>query len=332
MQYIAIINHINADGEEQIATCAISAQDARTAHAIAAQTANNGDEIRIYPDTATAAGIARGALMVARRTAINAIKRTGGNPTQHRIEREFAAANARCVGAETADRILYVIRTYSADTQDFFSIAMDALTETALLNLDITEQYHRAYLALNAYIHAQRAATEREISTEYLIDGGGDIVSINTALSQIIRGGDRWTPTDGGTMDADTATRLGVAIRGAMVALSPTQRDIVRRAALGYSQRQIAEQTGRGVATIARNLALIRAKVSEYLHDNAPEFGAMIDSMAVTAATHTANSSEGANKRRTADGAERKAAKNAEYCKAYRARKAAERKAQSGKK
>ena len=332
MHYTVIIT--TADGRQTINH--IDAQDARTAHEHGA--AMNQDataSIRVYPTTqdehgATIdAGVARGALMVARRTAANAVRRTGGNETQCRIDKELTAANARCHGAGTAQRIIEVISSYSADTQDFFGYAAQGIADGIAAGLDIAEQYHGAFIALNKFVHSQRSATEHELSTEFIIDGGGDIVAINTAISAIIRGGDKWTPTDGGGMDAETAARLGAAIAAAMRTVTPTQRKIAELTGRGYSQRPIAEKTGRGVATVARNLANVRAKIAEYMRDNAPEFSEMIDSMSVTAATHTANIS---NAGRTAAAQERKAAKNAEYCKAYRARKAAERAAQNGNK
>ena len=319
MKYIITIT----DNDGMTTQTTTTAADARQAHDHAATIAADGAQIRVYPSTTTAAGIARGAIMVARRTAVNAVMRTGGNETQNRIERETAAINARIRGAETADRILSVVREYDHNTQEFVSIAAAALSTAAAQGLEISAQYKAAYRELNAAIHAQRAATEYELSTEFLTDGGGDIVSINHAIAAIIRGGDNWTPTDGGTMDAETAARLGAAIADAMRTLSETQRHIVELLARGYSQRQIAEKTGKQLATINRNIAIIRGKVSEYISGAAAEFTPLIQA-AETAAAATAAKNGG----RTAAGAARhKAAHNAEYYREYRARKAAERKA-----
>lgn len=323
MQYTIIIT--TADGKQTTHTT--TAHDARTAHEHGATIAHDtAASIRVYPTTqdehgaTIAAGIARGALMVARRTAANAVRRTGGNETQCRIDKELTAANARCHGAETARRIIDVIADYSADTQDFFAIAAAGLADAVADGASIADQYHAAFLALNRHIHTQRSATAYEISTEFITDGGGDIVAINTAISAIIRGGDKWTPTDGGNMDARTAARLGMAITAALRQVSPTQRHIAELLGRGYSQRHIAELLGRGTSTINRNIAIMRGKISEYIHTSAPEFSEMIYSMTVIEATQTANVS---NAGRTAAARKRKAAKNAEYCKAYRARKAA---------
>jgi len=338
MEYIYTITTTDADGNQTTTEYTINATDARTAHNAAEINKPHGATVRVYPSTATAAGIMRGAVMVGRRTAINAIKRQG-TPTQHRIEREFAAINARLVGAETPERINAVIADYSADTQDFYSIAKTALItgydhtdkrthETVHYNglvdgATIGEQYHTAFIALNAYIHSQRAATEYEISTEFLTDGGGDLVAINTAISAIIRGGEKWTPTDGGEMDAATAARLGAAIADAMRIVTPTQRRIAELLGRGYSQRQIAENMGRELATVNRNIAIMRGKIAEYIREHTPEFVQLIRTAETAAAAQGA-----ANGGRTAAGAERKAAQDkatqAERARRYRERKAAQ--------
>lgn len=337
MEYIYTITTTDADGNQTTTEYTINATDARTAHNAAETNKPHGATVRVYPSTATAAGIMRGAVMVGRRTAINAIKRQG-TPTQHRIEREFAAINARLVGAETPERINAVIADYSADTQDFYSLALMGLQEGRTAGASIGEQYHAAFLTLNKYIHAQRAATEYEISTEFLTDGGGDLVAINTAISAIIRGGEKWTPTDGGEMDAATAARLGAAIADAMRIVTPTQRKIAELLGRGYSQRQIAEQTGRKVASVNQNIAIMRNKIAEYIRDNSPEFVQLIRTAETAAAaqdvaTHNADADKrrtdagaarhnaNANRKRTEEGKRRERERKA----AYKARKAAER-------
>lgn len=333
MEYIIITTTTDADGNITTTQTTTTATDAKQAHDHA--TTTDGAQIRVYPSTATAAGIARGAVMIARRTAVNAVMRTGGNETQNRIERETAAINARIRGAETAERILTVVNDYSQDTREFFSTAAAALSIAAAQGMEIAEQYRAAYRELNAAIHAQRAATEYEISTEFLTDGGGDLVSINTAIASIMRGGDKWTPTDGGNMDAATAARLGAAIADAMRLLSPTQRRIAEMLGRGYSQRRIAEMTGRAVSTVAQNIAILRGKIAGYISGAAAEFAYMVDGhnggstvrvdVATAAAETAAAHNSGADGRRTAAGAAKhKAAHNAEYYREYRRRKAAE--------
>lgn len=323
MKYIIYTTTNTTDGNQTTARKTVNATDARTARMHIDAHTPNGATVRVYPHTGTDVGIMRGAVMVARRTAINAIKRHG-TETQYRIEREFAAINARLVGAETPERVNTVISTYSPDTQDFYSIALLGLQEGKAAGLSIPEQYSVAYRALNAHIHSLNAATEYELSTEFLTDGGGDLVAINTAIASIIRGGDKWTPTDGGEMDAATAARLGAAIADAMRTVTPTQRKIAELLGRGYSQRKIAEKTERDLRTVSRNIAIMRDKITTYMRDNASEFVHMIDGNngcttiiqeeTAAAATQAAASMRGGKK-------------DAAYYREYRARKAAERKA-----
>ena len=139
-------------------------------------------------------------------------------------------------------------------------------------------------------------------------------------------------------MDAETAARLGAALSAAMRTITPTQRHIAELLGRGYSQRQIAEKTGRKAATVNQNIANIRAKIAAYIRDNAPEFADMIDGAAVdTAATAAADHNRTADGRRTANGAARHSAQmkatQAERARRYRERKAAERMAaQNGNK
>ena len=363
MLYTIIITSTSTNPDGTITTnsttSTINANSAKEAHECTTATAAraSGADVRVYPSlvgndgTMSDVGIMRGALLVARRTAANAIKRGGGNvgvdvdgataaarakaaataartaASTHAgvINRMFAmlgelnAANARCNGAENAARIDYVMRDYSQDTREYFNIAAAALVDgVAKHGADIVECYHAAYLALNRYIAGERAATEHELSTEYIVDGGGDIVSYNSAVASILRGGDKWTPTDGGTMDAATAARLGDAIAAAAAILSPTQKRIVELVARGYSQRQVAAMMNRTSRTIEKNIAIIRDKMAAAMGGG--EFAPMIDSARTTA-------SAAATQKRTAAGAARKAASDkatqAARAAAYRARKKA---------
>lgn len=334
MKYIIITTTTDANGN--VTTTTTTATDAKQARDHAITIAADGASVRVYPDTTTDAGQARGAVMVMRRTAANGIKKTGGNDTQRRIERETAAINARIRGAETAERIISVVADYSPDTQDYFDIAVSALSCTAAQGMDIAAQYSAAYAELNRAIHAQRAATAREISTEFIRDGGGDLVAVNRAIAWILRGSDKWTPTDGGEMDAETAARLDDAIHGGMTVLTPTQRDIFELLARGYSQRRISAKIGRELATVNRHVAILRGKLAGYIRDTMPDFAyragahngattVRVDSAttAATAAAHTMTVDRHANT------AERKT-QNAERARRYRERKAAERNAQKG--
>ena len=363
MLYTIIIT--NTDGEHvNTNTINFNADSAQQAHEHAASIANGAARVRVYPTLTDDnggmldVGIMRGALMVARRTALNSVMRGGGKVTADidgtqaakakaaaaaaRIAAnihggvinrlftmlgELNSANARCNGATTAARIDGVINEYSQDTREFFAIAAAGLIDGIREHgADIVECYHTAYLTLNRYIASERAATERELSTEYIIDGGGDIVAFNDAIASIIRGGEKWTAADGGGMDKATAARLGDAIAAAAAALNPTQKRITILLGRGYSQAQIASITNRKPSTINANVSIIRECIAAAMRDG--EFASMIDSArTAAAAANTREHAAKANKQRTANGAARKAASDkatqAARAKAYRERKKA---------
>lgn len=308
MKYVAIVTTTDTDERMNI-----DAIDARQAHDVAAKAYPTAETVRVYPATDTDAGIVRGAIMVIRRTAVNGVLRTGGTPTQAKLERETAALNARVRGVDDAARLFSMLPNYSHDMQDMLSDAMTALTCTVGATLE--EKYAAAYREVNKAIHEQAAASEYEISTEFLLDGNGDLVSLNAAIAAIIHGTDKWTPTDGGTMDAETAARLGAALSAALRTVNPTQRKIAEYLARGYSQRRIATETRRDVRTVSRNIAILREKVGAYL--DITEFAPLIRAALVSAAAKKATASQKGGK------------KDAEYYREYRARKAAERAAKT---
>ena len=208
-----------------------------------------------------------------------------------------AAAMASGGNSETDGEtfIFEKVAAMAQDTQDFFSVCVLAAYENG--GADGAERAAAIYKAANAYIRGNVSRRERETSTEYIMDGGGDLVAFGTAAAQILRGGEKWTPTDGGKMDAETAARLGVALAAAFELLTPTARDIVRRIVRGYSVRQIAAATRRGVATIQRNVENVRRTFAAYIAENAAEFMPLVN--AATAAAATAAATAAAKKSRT---------------------------------
>lgn len=319
MKYICITTTSDANGNQATMEYTIDATDARTAHNAAERHKPHGANLRVYPATQDehgaiiSAGVARGALMIARRTAVNAVLRTGGNETQNRIEKELTAANARCCGAETITRIENIIESYSADTQDFYSCAKSGILDGISDGMDIMAQYANGFAALNAHVHAQRAASVYELSTEFLTNNGGDIVSINDVIACIIRGGDKWHSVGNGRMDAKTAARLSEAITAAMCTLTPTQRDVAELLGRRFSQRMIAIKLDRSVSTIEKHIAIIRAKIAEYLRGNASEFVHIMDRLnsesTIYAERAETDGAKWANGCRTAEGEAREKAR-----------------------
>lgn len=250
--------------------------------------------VRVYPTTQDEHGninayaVLRGALQVAKKSAEKTLSRTGGTETQQRIANELTGANARA-GQPQAEQlgatyILDMIARLSADSQDIFSCAYDGILTAINDGADITEQYHNAYLTINAHIMAQRSATEYETSTEFIEENGGHLVAVSSYIARIIKNGERYTPTDTETMDAETADKLGAVLSACAVALTPRQKEITILTARGYSQRQIADKLKvKDVSTIQEHLRHIRKKYIDYITENAPEFLTLINSAQVNA-------------------------------------------------
>lgn len=300
----------------------INAANTAAAHAAMTETAN-GEKYRLFPMNRALL-----ALSIATATAKNAVMRQG-TPTQVTIDRELrmlsgmtaAAMLARpeMTGRELSEYIIDRLPLFGHDMQDFFSYAMQGIQAATAAGHDVRTAAAAGYRALNRYIHGLNTATARELSTEYIIDGGGDIVAYSTAIAAIIRGGDKWTATNGGELTAEEAAILGAAIAGAAAMLRPAQRRIMELLGRGYSMRQIAEKTGRALSTVAQNAAIIRAIIAEYIEQNAPQFadivhGAAAVDVAATAAAKTAQKAHGT--------AAQKATQAARAA-AYRARKRA---------
>lgn len=384
-------------------TTTIEALDMRAAHVAADVYKRRGATVRVYAALDTAAGIVNGALIVARRTAANSIKRTGGSTTQWTILRDLdhvagvaaavdsaaaadAADAARAAYIEAARRagrrwilgaarrarrvadrrgsidgrsaarraaaldalvadmhaardaagvvrtpdtaaaraaaIMQAIAACGHDSQEYMSAAAAALAEYAGGPVDVA--YHAAYLAVNAHIRALRTAAARELSIEYVRDGGGELIEYGQAIAAIINGGDKWAPAASARLTRQEAAYYGRALRGALAACTPAQRQIARLLAAGYSHAQVAARLGRARQTITRNVAIMRGAISDYIAAHAPLLAARID--ADTVAVQAAGAAAG---NRTEAGVARSVAAQratqAERARAYRARKAAAR-------
>lgn len=316
MLYTIIYTH--ADGTKT--TAHTNASNPKQAHENASANAN-GATVRTYPTTQDGNGdiiaynVLRGALQIAKKSAEKATA-NGGTDTQFRIANELTGANAKAGtdGAEKCGAVLDLIARLSADSQDIFSCAYGGILQAIADGLPIDEQYHAGYLSINAHIMAQRAARQKECSTEYIEADGGAIVAINTYMARIIKNGERYTPIESGEMDAQTAERLGAAISASMATLTPRQKDIVRCVAIGLSERATAEKLNiKNVATVNEHLTRIRQKVLEYFTENATEFLPLINGEKVK--TAKIDRHKKANRH------------NAEYYREYRARKKAEQQA-----
>jgi len=327
MLYTIIIT--NADNTT--ATATTNATNAKQAHEYAETIAKSGATIRVYPTTqdndgnVIVYGLLRGALMVAKKSAEKTLSRDGGTKTQQTIASELISANARC-GMSNAEKlgVSYVLDTIaklSQDSNDIFSCAYNGMFDAMQRGADIVEQYHNGYIEINRYIMAQRSASQKEVSTEYILESGGHLVAINTYIARIIKSGDRYTPIDSNTMDSVTADELGNILANASALLTPRQKEIVSLVTRGYSQRKIMELLHiKTVSTINQHLDNIRKIYAEYIHENAPQFDSIIKIAEINAKKQTHRTD------RHAKTEERRKA-NAEKQRRYRERKKAEKNA-----
>lgn len=276
-------------------------------------TADTLDTLRVYPSIDTADGIARGAVLVTYRTALNGIMRTGGNVTQWTIYKDARRLTAVSSTTPTAAAIFAALSECGADVQDYVSTAYGALIDGAATAADVPEIYHGAYRALNEYIRGLRAATAHELSTEYIVDGGGDICEYVGAIASVIRGGDTWTAAadDLGRLTAEKAATLGRTLTAALAKCTAIQKKIVKLLALDVSVREIARRLHRDDKTIRRHIANIRGKVKDEIKANAPQFAYLLRAALIDRQTAAKKAEEKKNRH------------TAEYYRAYRALKKA---------
>lgn len=314
MKYFFIIERENGEQEHG----AIVAANTAAAH-LEMMDKSHGEKYRLFP-----ANKALLSLSIATATAKNAVMRQG-TETQFTIDRECRQLSAMTAaamlarpdmrGADVTAYIMERLPLFGHDMQDFFGYAMQGVQAAAARGYDVRAAAACGYKALNRYIHGLNTASARELSTEYITSGGGDIVAYSSAIACIIHGGEKWTAAGGGDITPEQAAALGAAIAAAAAVLSPTQRHIMELLGRGYSMRQIATKTGRAVSTVAQNTAIIRAKLAEHITANAPQFADMIHGAAAvdTAAAQAAAAKKAARDKET----------QAARAKAYRERKKA---------
>ena len=312
--------------------------------------------VRIAPSTLDvdgmpyAPGMIRAAIMVARKTLVHACEH-GGTDTQRAALQDMDIVHAAAVRYDVAGltweaaapAILAHLATVGHDAQDMYAAAMAGLTGgytipkgknagTVLRGTSDPagtprEHIRAAYLTANAAIHKQKAASLRDVSTEFVREQGGDLVAVGTAIARIVKGDERWTLSDVVPAARVDVEALRVHLPHALALCRPVHREIAILLARGYSVAAIAEKTGRDRRTVQRNIAIMRGTCVDYLREHAPAVLPMVDAM--TAGEYTAaqtaardrEHSRTANSRRTEEGKARAAA-----CKAaYRERKKAER-------
>lgn len=247
MKYTIIITH--ADGTTT--THAVQADNASTAHKQAEALTIEGDTIRTYAtiaenpnDEINVDELQAGALTIVKRTTANMICREGGD-IQYRLYNE-------CRKPHIDD----------PDVDDMLSVAMLALIEAVREGEPIDEQYHRAYLAVNKHLRASKQInlSATAMRTVYIEDINGEIISVNGEINRILAPDERYTPDIDDTTAPEITNAQRQAIKAITATLTPTQINVLRYMAKGYSLRQIAEKTKRTAPTIQVHINKIREK------------------------------------------------------------------------
>lgn len=268
MQYTIMITHTNGSQT----TIYTPANNASHAHVVGLYYCKKGDILRVYATTATSTGeilidgVQAGALTVVKRTTANMISREGGS-LQYRLYNE-------CRRSKITD----------PDVLDCISVTQLAIIEAIANGENIADQYHYAYLALNKHLRDSRQINLSVTAqrTVYIEDVDGEIISVNSKIARILSAEEKYTHLDDQLMDHDTADRLGAALTGAAMTLTPRQIQIVKYVAMGYSKDQIAKKFNyKNDSTVADHLSLIRKKYLEYFENNATEFLPLIKAVEI---------------------------------------------------
>lgn len=291
-----------------------------------------------------APGMIRAALQVARKVLTRACEH-GGTDTQRTALQELDRVNATAVRYDTAlhsweasaPAVVGALAAVGHDAQDMYAAAMagivggytfpkgahkgERLGGVSDNGSSPREHIRAAYLTANASMHAQRSATVRELSTDYVREQGGDLVAIGTAIARIITADERWTLSDVAPETRVTIEAIREHLPRALALCRPVQRDIAALLARGCSVAQIADRTGRDRRTVQRNIAIMRGTCADYIREHAPELLPMVKAAGYDAfeAAQTAARGQG----RTEEGKRRDAANAAERMRKYRERKRA---------
>lgn len=194
-------------------------------------------------------GLQSGALTIVKRTTANMICREGGD-IQYRLYNE-------CRRPQIDD----------PDVQDMLSVATLELLQANAEGATIDEQYHRAYLAVNKHLRASKQInlSATAMRTVYIEDINGEIISVNGEINRILAPDERYTPEIDDTPDITTTEAQRRAIKAITATLTPTQINVLRYMAKGYSNHQIAEVMHRDRKTVIEHIRKIQAKAKDII-------------------------------------------------------------------
>lgn len=332
MRYAIITK--TADGETNIVKY-VDALNAKTVFASMDENGAEDEKTLVIPCTvdkngnADAYGIFKCAVQVATKASKRMLD-FAPTDTQRRIANELSVINAK-IGASAeaenfgASYVLTLLSQASADTQDFTDIAINSVTDSVSKKMSLYEQYHNAFLAINAENSKLKTRRIKEVSTEYITDNDGQIVALSSQIARILRSDEKYTPSASSELSADNVEKIGNAFKAFAPTLTERQKTIFSLTARGYSQRQIQEKLKfKAIRTVTDHLCKIRVAFIAYAEQNAPDILTLVNIKEV----HADNKKRNADKHINND--KRKKA-NAERMKKYRERKKAEKASNNGK-
>lgn len=306
----------------------VKALNLQDAHEKAAKFSDKHEKIAVYPDFMNGGTFDEYTAYIAAFQMVKAVFTSivkNGKPVE-RIHTETQRIIARecrimCVrlGTEAVQKegVSYIFGKFdelSHDTRDMIQTAVDSLFEGSLEGLEYDELYRYAYKALNAYVYGERKRAERNISMQEIETAGGEVVAVNKYVARILKGGERYTPTDCGDLDSETADKIGQTLADASKHLSERQKEILRLTYFGYSEKQVCDRLDiKQDKTVREHKQKYRKIYADYIRENAPELEKFIDFAAVDKSFETISKDRHSDKYMK------------EYMKQYRERKKLER-------
>lgn len=135
------------------------------------------------------------------------------------------------------------------------------------ISADNAALYSAGYKKVNDYLNRQRRDRSREVSTDYIKTFGGDMVTVNSYVSKIIFGGERYQPAAEVSADisADTRAAIGETLSNAAAVLTLQQKRALNLSVNGCSYSQIAKKMNVSKTTAADHVTAARAKIADEL-------------------------------------------------------------------
>ena len=195
------------------------------------------------------------------------------NKIYHSVINSITASNMDDESTAAALSELIYSADNDADAKEYISIAQDALTESVIKNMTVSDCILSGYRAVNCHINKLRTASEKERTQEYITAQGGELIAIDDLTARIIGTSKKqYIPSaPPSTVPAPSRTEeLGTIIKHIISTyLTPVQREIMLLLVKNcYSLQDMANIRGCTKAAIYHHIVNIRYKIAAYLQDN----------------------------------------------------------------